>query len=142
MVNCLFCKKLNIFDLKEQIIGKNIKCGYCKNNFNEINPFPLADFSFGKSYKCQYITCMKNFLFSICPKCFRYTFSQDKVEGQKMKCDKCQTIFMNFGCPFCKANIIINNSSFKIGQMIKCPNEKCNKEYSFICCSKCQKLIF
>jgi len=30
---------------------------------------------------------------------------------------------MNFGCPLCKVNLIIYYSSFKIWQMIKCPNE-------------------
>ena len=150
LVNCIFCKQLNIFDLNFYINGKTIKCGYCKNLFNEIlcpycrqiNPFPLADFSFGKIYKCQYLTCMKQFQFFICPKCLNYSFSKDLVEGQKMNCDKCKIRFMNIECPFCKLNVIIYNSNFKIGQMIKCPNEKCGKIYSFISCSKCKKIIF
>ena len=150
LVNCIFCRKLNFFDLNENVNGKTIKCGYCKNIFNEvlcpfcrqINPFPLGDFSFGKAYKCQYITCMKIFQFSICPKCFCYTILEEISEGQKMKCDKCKIIFRNIGCPFCKINIIIVNSSFKIGKMIKCPNANCQKIFSFINCSNCQKLIF
>ena len=36
MINCIFCRKINIFDLNEHINGKTIKCGYCKNLFNEI----------------------------------------------------------------------------------------------------------
>ena len=150
LVNCIFCRKLNIFDLKINVIGKTLKCGYCRNKFNEIlcpfcrqiNPFPLADFCFGKIYKCKYLTCMKKFQFLICPKCLEYSFSQELEEGKKMKCSKCQIRFLNFGCPYCKSNIIIYNSSFKIGQMIKCPNEQCGKIYCFICCSGCQKLIF
>ena len=150
MINCLFCKQLNTFNLNISINGKTIKCGYCKNIFNkilcpfckQINPFPMGDFSFGKIYKCQYLTCMKKFQFFFCPKCNHYSYSQELVEGQKMKCDKCQIKFMNLGCPFCKMNIIIYNSSFKIGQMIQCPNENCHKIFSFICCSNCQKLIF
>ena len=150
MINCIFCRKINIFDLNENINGKTIKCGYCKNTFNEtlcpfcrkINPFPLGDFCFGKAYKCQYLTCMKIFQFLICPKCFGYSVLNENEEGQRMKCDKCDIIFINFGCPFCKLNIIIYNSSFKIGQMVKCPNENCTKIFSFINCSKCKKLIF
>ena len=150
LVNCVFCKKLNIFDLKINVIGKTIKCGYCCNKFNEIlcpfcreiNPFPLADFCFGKIYKCIYLTCMQKFQFLICPKCLEYSFCQEPKEGQKMKCNRCQLRFMNFGCPYCKSNIIIYNSTFKIGQMIKCPNEQCGKIYCFICCSGCQRLIF
>ena len=150
LVNCIFCRKLNVFDLKTHVNGKTIKCGYCRNKFNEIlcpyckqiNPFPLADFCFGKIYKCIYLTCMQKFQFLICPKCLEYSFSQELEEGRKMKCGKCQIRFMNFGCPYCKSNIIIYNSSFKIGQMIECPNEKCSKTYCFICCSGCKKLIF
>ena len=150
MVNCIFCRKLNIFEKNIPINGQTIKCGYCKNTFNEIlcpycreiNAFPLADFCFGKLYKCQYLTCMKEFQFLLCPKCLIYTYTNDKAEGKKFECDKCQVKFINFGCPFCKSNIIIQSSSFKIGQMIKCPSENCGKIYCFISCSRCQKLIF
>ena len=34
------------------------------------------------------------------------------------------------------------NTSLKFGQMVKCPNINCGKKYSFIRCSKCEKLIF
>jgi hypothetical protein len=34
------------------------------------------------------------------------------------------------------------NTSLHIGEMIRCPNEICHKEYSFIRCSGCNKLIF
>ena len=150
MINCLFCRKLNIFSTKTQISGQVIKCGYCENTFNEIfcpfckqtNPFPLADFSFGKVYKCQYLTCMKEFQFLICPNCHIHSFIKGKQEGQKLKCEKCQTSFMNWGCPFCKSNIMDKDTNLNLGQMIKCPSEKCQKIYSFIRCSGCQKLIF
>ena len=49
---------------------------------------------------------------------------------------------MNWGCPFCKSNIMDKNTSLKFGQMVKCPNINCGKKYSFIRCSKCEKLIF
>ena len=150
MINCLFCRKLNIFDINTQISGQVIKCGYCENIFNEIfcpycketNPFPLADFSFGKVYKCQYLSCMKEFQFLICPKCHIHQFTKEKQEGLKLKCEGCQTLFMNWGCPFCKSNILDENTNLQIGQMIKCPSEKCNSIYSFIRCSGCNKLIF
>ena len=150
MINCLFCRKLNIFDINIQITGQVIKCGYCKNTFNEIfcpfckrtNPFPLADFSFGKIYKCQYLTCMKEFQFLICPHCHIHQLTKEKQEGLKLKCEGCQTLFMNWGCPFCKSNILDENTTLHMGKMIKCPSEKCNKIYSFIRCSGCNKLIF
>ena len=71
MINCLYCRRLNVLETNSQIGGQVIKCGYCNNTFNNIlcpfcgktNPFPLADFSFGKVYKCQYITCMGEFQF-------------------------------------------------------------------------------
>ena len=150
LINCIYCRKLNIFNKKKPINGQVIKCGYCHNTFNEIfcpfcrliNPFPLADFSFGKVYKCKYLTCLKDFQFLICPNCFIYSFTKDIQEGKKLKCDECNILFMNWGCPFCKSNIMDKNPTLKMGQLIKCPSKKCGKIYSFIRCSKCQKLIF
>lgn len=49
---------------------------------------------------------------------------------------------MNWGCPFCKSITLDNNTKFKLGKLIKCPNKTCQKIYSFIRCSKCEKLIF
>ncbi len=150
IINCLYCRRLNIFNEKTLIEGQVIKCGYCQNTFNEIlcpfckksNPFPLADFSLGKVYKCQYLTCMKEYQFLICPKCNTYSYIKETREGQKLECENCKTIFMNWGCPFCKSNIMDENTSLQLGEMIKCPYEKCHKEYSFIRCAGCNKLIF
>ena len=85
---------------------------------------------------------MKEFQFLICPNCNIYSFTKEIQEGQKLKCEECQTLFMNWGCPFCKSNIMDKDTSLYLGQMIKCPSEKCNKIYSFTRCSGCQKLIF
>ena len=150
MINCIYCRKLNIFKKQIPINGQKIKCGYCHNTFNEIfcpfcrliNPFPLADFSFGKVYKCKYITCFKQFQFLICPNCLLYSFTKEIKEGKKLKCDECNISFMNWGCPFCKAITLDKNTTLHHAQMIKCPSKNCGKMYSFIRCSKCQKLIF
>ena len=48
MMNCLFCRQLNIFDEKTQLICRRIKCGYCSRNFckihcphcSKVNAFP------------------------------------------------------------------------------------------------------
>ena len=150
MISCLFCRNLNIIDNNIQISGQVIKCGYCENSFNQIfcphcqrvNPFPLADFSFGKLYRCKYLTCYEEFQCYFCPNCHKYYNIKDKEEGHRLKCPKCQTLFMNWGCPFCKCNILDKNTKLKMGQMIKCPSNLCNKKYSFITCSQCCRLIF
>ena len=150
LANCIFCRKLNVFDKNVQVNGHVVNCGYCKNKFSEIfcpfckksNPFPLADFKFGKVYKCKYMDCWKKFQFLKCPKCKIYSFIEDIREGHKVKCDGCQTIFMNWCCPFCNLNTMYEGSSLYIGQMIKCPFDKCQKIYSFIRCSGCSRLIF
>ena len=52
---------------------------------------------------------------------------------------------MNWGCPFCKSNIMDKgdkNTSLSWGRMIRCPSEICQKVYCFIRCSGCKKLIF
>ena len=150
MINCIFCRKLNIFKKEIPINGQPIKCGYCQNTFNEILcpfcrfiiPFPKCDFIFGKIYKCIYVNCLKKFQFLICPNCLSYSFKSDTQEGKKLKCQKCKIKFMNWGCPFCKSNIMDKSASLKFGQMVKCPSKQCGKVYSFIRCSKCEKLIF
>ncbi len=150
MINCIYCRKLNIFNKKIPMVGQVIKCGYCQKIFNEIfcpfckleNPFPLADFSYGKIYKCKYLTCSKSFQFLICPNCFQISFIKETKEGNKFKCDQCNLYFMNWGCPFCKSTIMCKNDTLKLGKMIKCPSKQCGKIYSFIRCCKCDRLIF
>jgi hypothetical protein len=150
LINCIYCRKLNLFKNEIPVNGQLIKCGYCNNSFNQILcpfckkkiPFPYGDFSFGKRYKCIYSNCLKEFQFIICPKCLLYTFSNEVKEGKKYKCDGCNVAFMNWGCPFCYSNIMDYNSSLDMGQMIKCPSKKCGKQYSFIRCGKCIRLIF
>ena len=150
MINCIYYRKLNIFNKDIPINGQLIKCGYCHNEFNEILcpickrliPFPSGDFAFGKVYKCIYISCLKEFQFLICPNCSSYSFKIDSQEGKKLNCQKCKTQFMNWGCPFCKSITMDKNTSLKLGKLVKCPNISCQKIYSFIRCSKCQKLIF
>ena len=150
MINCIYCRKPNIFRKTIPINGQKIQCGYCNNVFNEIfcpfcrliNPFPLADFCFGKVYKCKYLSCLKEFQFLICPNCLLYSSTKDKKEGRKLKCNECKILFINWGCPFCKTNIMDKSTNLQLGQMIKCPEKRCGKVYSFIRCPKCQKLIF
>lgn len=150
MINCIYCRKLNVFKNKIPINGQKIKCGYCHNIFNEIfcpfcrliNPFPLADFCFGKVYRCKYLNCLKEFQFLICPNCLLYTSTKETQEGKRCKCDECNVLFMNWGCPFCKTITMDKNSNIFFGQMVKCPEKSCGKLYSFIRCSKCEKLIF
>ena len=150
MINCIYCRKLNFFKKEFPIKGQIIKCGYCHKTFNEIlcpfcklkNPFPLADFSFGKTYKCNYISCLKEFQYIICPNCYKYTYRENVKEGGSLKCDDCKIKFLNWQCPFCYSSIMDKNSFLKMGQMVKCPLKKCGKIYSFIRCYNCEKLIF
>ena len=150
MINCIFCRKLNIFPTKIPINGQVIKCGYCRNEFNEIFcpvckkiiPFASSNFTFGKIYKCIYIFCLKEFQLLLCPNCFNYGPSFDLQEGKKSSCKICKTKFINWCCPFCKSITMDKNTQLKLGQLVRCPNMNCQKIYSFIRCSKCEKLIF
>ena len=150
MINCIYCRKINIFKFQIPKKGQIIKCGYCSNTFNEIlcpfcnlkNPFPFADFSYGKVYQCKYITCLKEFQCIICPNCLSTEYVKDTEEGKKIKCHNCNIIFMNWACPFCYSSILDKNSTLKFGQMVTCPSKKCGKSYSFIRCFKCDKLVY
>ena len=150
IVNCLYCQRMNVFNGNSPIPGQQIICAYCNKIFNEVycpscnelNPFPKADFSFGTSYKCVYSFCGKFFQYLICPNCLTYSKITEKQEGKKYTCNKCNTFLSNWKCYYCKKTIMDKNSSLKYGQMIRCPNKLCNKEYSFCRCYECQKLIF
>ena len=150
MINCIYCRKLNIFIKEIPALGQVIKCGYCANSFNDVvcpscklkNHFPLADFSFGKTYKCKYSSCLKEYKYLICPNCLITKSKNDAKEGQKIKCHGCNIYFRNWACPFCYSTILDKDSTLILGQMVVCPSEKCGKKYSFIQCGKCEKLIF
>ncbi len=155
MVNCIHCRRLNVFNdnnNKKPIPGQPIICGYkdCGKKFNEVycpscnelNPFPCGDFEFGKAYKCKYITCSKSYQLFVCPGCWSHSKATTGVEGKKYTCNKCKILLSNWGCPFCHTTILDKGSNLKYGQMVRCPNKFCGKQYSFCRCYECQKLIF
>ena len=151
LMNCLYCRQVNIIKSNIPLYGRRIKCGYCFKSFCKItcphcsgvNRFPFGNFFFGKLYKCQYFNCNKEFQILICSKCHEYNAIIHTKEGHKYQCEKCKTIYMNIGCKFCKLNILFENcNDFKTGNLIKCPNLSCGKIFSFIQCYKCEKLIY
>lgn len=155
---CIHCERINYFPdlpdkIKELIPGLTLTCGYegCSKNFSmafcpgchHLNPFPNGDFAFGHPYKCKYTAkCTKYFLLLICPHCGNYSRMTEQCEGKKYNCNDCKTLLANFQCPFCRVNILDENSSFNLGQMIPCPNESCKKLFSFFRCYSCQFLIY
>ena len=151
IVNCIFCQRINVFD-KQPLEGQRLQCAYedCGKYFNEvycpscgeINPFPNGTFSFGKAYQCIYSFCHKIFQYFVCPKCIIYSKTTDIQEGKNYVCCKCQTSLHNWECNFCHETIMDQDSTLKYGQIVRCPNNKCKKEYSFCRCYGCQKLIF
>ena len=152
IINCLHCRRMNIFNDKPPIQGQKIICAYndCGKPFSEVycpscgelNPFPEGDFIFGKAYKCLYCFCQKVYQFLICPNCSTFSRTLDPQEGKKYNCNNCKALLTNWGCPFCKKTVMDKNSSLHYGQIVRCPDQKCQKEYSFIRCFSCQKLIF
>lgn len=151
---CLHCLKINTFNIKQDqhlIPGQSLLCGYpeCKNKFsitycpscNNLNPFPKGDFIFGKLYKCKYkAICSKSYMVLICPKCRNYSRKIEEVEGKSYSCEKCKTLFRNYGCPYCNASILETDSKNGKGEIIKCP--KCEGKFSFCRCFECKKLIY
>ena len=107
---------------------------------NRRNYFENNNFFFGQCYKCIYPNCKKNFQFFTCPNCFSFSRTLEESEGRKLRCNKCNEVFLNWGCPFCNNTIMDKNSTFEIGQKIKCP--KCEIIYNFSRCVECHKLIF
>lgn len=151
---CIYCRKINYFkyDNKISLIpGQVIECGYedCGEKYCQVfcpscqfpNPFPKADFKFGKVYKCKNHTkCGKHFMILVCGNCWNYSMITDEVEGKKYACNKCNATLMNFYCPSCKISIFDANSTYKFGQIIECPSCKIN--FSFFKCFNCKRLIY
>ena len=152
IINCIHCRRMNIFNGKDPIHGQQILCGYkdCGKIFNEVycpacnelNPFPDGNFNFGKVYQCKNSFCLKTFQFLLCPICLSFSRKLESKEGKQFTCNKCKCLLSNWGCPFCHMTILDKNSKLTYGQMVKCPNSYCGKEYSFCRCYECKKLIF
>ena len=150
IINCIHCRRINVFNKVSPIPGQQIVCSYkdCGKIFNEVycpgcdelNPFPNGDFNFGTTYKCIYSFCKKIFQYFVCPNCFTFARTLENMEGKQFICNNCKVLFGNWGCPFCHETILDKNSSLKYGQMVSCPH--CQKEYSFCRCYECKKLIF
>ena len=150
IINCIHCRRINVFNKGAPIPGQQIICCYknCGKIFNEVfcpacnelNPFPNGDFNFGTAYKCLYSFCKKIFQYFVCPNCFTYSRLIENKEGKQFICNNCRVLFSNWGCPFCHKTIMDKNSSLSYGKMVRCPD--CLKEYSFCRCYECKKLIF
>ena len=150
IINCIHCRRMNVFNKKAPIQGQQIICGYkdCGKIFNEVycpscnelNPFSKGDFHFGTVYTCKYSFCLKKYQFLICPNCLSFSRKLESKEGKQYSCNKCNCLLSNWGCPFCHMTILDKDSKLTHGQMIRCPN--CRKEYSMCRCYECQKLIF
>ena len=153
IANCLHCQRMNYFKYNKKkplILAQPIECGYedCRKKFcvafcpacDEINPFPNADFAFGKIYKCKnYAKCGKNFMILVCGNCKSCSRLISECEGKKYTCNVCKTPLANFQCPFCKVSILDTNILCNFGQMVECPS--CKKHFSFFRCSNCKRLI-
>ena len=150
IINCIHCRRINVFNKSPPIPGQQIVCSYkdCGKIFNEVycpacdglNPFPNGDFNFGTTYKCIYAFCKKIYQYFVCPNCFTYSRTLENTEGKQFICNNCKVGFANWGCPFCHETILDKNTTLKYGQMISCPS--CQREYSFCRCYECKKLIF
>ena len=160
-INCIFCFRMNVFPIENTDSGinnnkidtrKGIQCGYpdCGKFFHKIscyhckrlNVYPNETFVYGKKYICQFFSCRKDFVVYFCKKCNRCLTANGNMEGWKNICGHCHSQIVNWKCCFCNKTIIENNSTLKCAQMVRCPNQKCKKVYSFILCIGCNNMIY
>ena len=156
IVNCIFCKRPNIFldaDKKPYYHGQKVICQYsdCQKVFCKIpcpfcmkfNLFPKGEFSFGSKITCVFENCKRSFRIFICPSCNNYQVeTKDILEGQMIKCMKCQTNFFSIFCPHCRKNIIGKNSKLSFGQSVLCPYKNCQRLFSYLYCCKCKRPLY
>ena len=156
IVNCIFCKRPNIFldsDKNPYYHGQRILCQYndCQKIFCKIpcpfclkfNLFPKADFSFGSKITCVFGECKKSFRIFICPNCSNYQVeTKDMLEGQIIKCMKCNINFFSIFCPHCRNNILGKNTKLIFGQSVLCPYKNCQRLFSYLYCCKCKRPLY
>ena len=156
IINCIFCKRPNIFldsDKKPYYHGQKVLCQYsdCQKIFCKIpcpfclkfNLFPNGNFSFGAKITCVFEECKKSFRIFICPSCSNYQVeTNEMLEGQMIKCMKCNTNFFSIYCPHCRNNILGKNMKLIFGQSILCPYKNCQKLFSYLYCCKCRRPLY
>ena len=156
IVNCIFCKRPNIFldsDKKPYYHGQKVICQYndCQKIFCKIpcpfclkfNLFPKGNFSFGSKITCVFEECQKTYRIFICPNCNNYQVeTKDMLEGQTIKCMKCNISFFSIFCPHCKNNILGKNTKLIFGQSILCPYNHCQRLFSYLYCCKCRRPLY
>jgi hypothetical protein len=120
IVNCLYCRRINIWEAGGLLPGQIISCVYCTEKFNKILcpkcevviPFYKADFKYGKYYTCINEECVKEYKFVLCLSCNSVNFIfKNKIEIIEnnlsiVQCGKCEKIIYNLPCPFCHKFII------------------------------------
>ena len=156
IVNCIFCKRPNIFldsDKKPYYHGQKVICQYsdCQKVFCKIpcpfcmkfNLFPKGEFSFGSKITCVFENCNKTFRIFICPNCNNYQVeTKDMLEGQIIKCMKCEIHFFSISCPHCRKNILGKNTKLSFGQSVLCPYKNCQRLFSYLYCCKCKRPLY
>ena len=156
IVNCIFCKRPNIFldsDKKPYYHGQKVICQYsdCQKVFCKLpcpfcmrfNIFPKAEFYFGAKITCVFENCKKTFRIFICPNCSNYQVeTKDILEGQIIKCMKCETHFFSVFCPHCRKNILGKNTKLSFGQSVLCPYKNCQRLFSYLYCCKCKRPLY
>ena len=156
IVNCIFCKRPNIFidsDKKPYYHGQKVICQYsdCQKIFCKIpcpfcmrfNLFPKGEFSFGSKITCVFENCNKTFRIFICPNCNNYQVeTKEMLEGQIIKCMKCEIHFFSISCPHCRKNILGKNTRLSFGQSVLCPYKNCQRLFSYLYCCKCKRPLY
>ena len=109
----------------------------------KFNLFPKGEFSFGSKITCVFDNCQKSFRIFICPNCNNYQVeTKDILEGQTIKCMKCQTNFFSIFCPHCRKNIIGKNTKLTFGQSVLCTYKNCQRLFSYLYCCKCKRPLY
>jgi hypothetical protein len=157
IVNCLMCRKINIWNGNSYVPGQTIICAYCQFKFNKVScnlcrkiiPFYDADFKFGEEYKCIYEECQVSYSILLCPCCkvSNYVIKNENVLKQPhIKCGNCGISFFNISCLDCYKVILCLGEmleNFKVC-IIKCPYNDCNSRrlFQFKKCCECKKLCY
>lgn len=149
-INCSNCGRPNVTFGKNYYLGQKIKCAYpdCNKYINKVICPGCKEFNYLNTVcplttriQCNLRGCNTSFLAHFCPKCnFHKLYKNKKCPiGSQFKCE-CGNIFLNINCPFCKVNIIENDTKIKELELMQCPS--CKKNFAFTYCPTCKNPVY
>jgi hypothetical protein len=138
--------KANEIVQSEQIVFQKISCYFCLRPIIYLSTQSNRNVYYeGMKVICPYNDCGKCFNRIICsnPRCNNIIYMEMGLfkMGQRIKCNKCSTIFSKLLCISCFRTMPLEKNIFKYGQL-ECRYNSCSKINHYANCVHCNQLNY